>query len=207
MIDFIKGEVEEIGLDYVVISSNGIGYFVNTSTNSIVDFSINSIETVFVRMVVREDDISLVGFSKKEEREMYMLLTSVSKIGMRIALSILSTYHVNDIAYFISISDISSLSKIPGIGTKTAERMVLELKDKIKPFLRDDYTPEAVSVKDINSSKRNILDDENDAISALISLGFSKDESHKAVETVKNIEKGKISSSQLIKLALSQLGR
>ena len=131
MYSYIKGTVEEINLDYVVIDNNNIGYKINVSSNTIKDLHLGSMAKIYTKLIVREDDMSLCGFATKEEMKMFELLTSVSKIGPKVGLSILSFASPGQLGAYILSEDVSKLSKAPGVGKKTAERIVLELKDKV----------------------------------------------------------------------------
>lgn len=205
MFDFIKGTIEEVGLDYLVISSNNIGYYVNLSTMSVRDYDLFEENIIYTKLIVKEDDISLVGFSTKEERNMYNLLTTVSKIGMRMALAMLSTYKVQDIAYFIKNKDIKSISKVSGYGQKTSERLVLELKDKVDNF----YVPSVITKS--SEEERDVLDSftvkEDEAIEALISLGFTRREAENSVSKSMKLNQDENDVSNIIKLALTYLKR
>ena len=125
MYSYIKGTVEEINLDYVVIDNNNIGYKINVSSNTIKDLHLGSMAKIYTKLIVREDDMSLCGFATKEEMKMFELLTSVSKIGPKVGLSILSFASPGQLGAYILSEDVSKLSKAPGVGKKTAERIVL----------------------------------------------------------------------------------
>ena len=131
MLNYIKGILEEKAVDKIVVENNGIGYEILTSLNTIEEINIGEKIKIHTKLLVREDDIQLVGFTSKEELSMFNLLTSVSKIGPKLALSSLSVYKSEKIKLMIVESDVNSLVKIPGMGKKTAERVILELKDKI----------------------------------------------------------------------------
>lgn len=205
MIDYINGTVEEIGLDYLVISSNGIGYHINSSTNSLNEYELYEENIVYTKLIVKEDDISLVGFSSREEREMYNLLITVSKIGMKTALAMLSMYRVKDIAYYIKNKDIVAISKVPGYGKKTSERLVLELQDKVDEF----YIPKMVNEYDSGDTITNISlsEKENEAMEALKSLGFTKREAETSVKKATDTNQEESDVSNIIKLALTYLKR
>ena len=131
MYSYIKGTVEEINLDYIVIDNNNIGYKINVSSNTIKDLHLGNMAKIYTKLIVREDDMSLCGFATKEEMKMFELLTSVSKIGPKVGLSILSFASPGQLGAYILSEDVAKLSKAPGVGKKTAERIVLELKDKV----------------------------------------------------------------------------
>lgn len=179
MIGYIKGKVVEIGVDYIILENNNIGYKLNTSSNTISHMQIDEEKKVFTKMIVREDDISLCGFYSKDEEEMFNLLTSVSKIGTKVGMSILSFATPSELNRYIATNDTDAISKAPGVGKKTAQRIVLELKDKIKKLSFED------SVGVISPVHTEKSSDEEGAIEALIQLGYSKVEAQEAVLFVK----------------------
>lgn len=174
MLNYIKGILEEKAVDKIVVENNGIGYEILTSLNTIEGINIGEKIKIHTKLLVREDDIQLVGFTSKEELSMFNLLTSVSKIGPKLALSSLSVYKSEKIKLMIVESDVNSLVKIPGMGKKTAERVILELKDKIG----------VVYFTDLESYSEPQLNIGHQAIEALISLGFSKKESEDVVKKI-----------------------
>lgn len=179
MIGYIKGTVEDIGIDYVLIDNNEIGYKLNASSNTLSQLNEGDRVKVYTKMIVREDDISLCGFYSREELDMFNLLTSVSKIGTKLGLAILSFATPSQLHLYISTSDIKTLSKAPGVGKKTAERMVLELKDKLGKLStsgEDFVGKQAVSMPTTS---------DGEAIDALIALGYTGQESKVAVDFVK----------------------
>lgn len=192
MIRFIKGVVEGIGEQHVLIEQQGIGYRVWTSAFSIEELK-GRPETVklFTHLHVREDAMILYGFAAEEELQMFETLTSVSKIGPKAALNILSALKPIDIRMAILTNDIKLLSKVNGIGAKTAERLVLELKDKIE----DVKLWELNQIPDKSNAK--IMEE---AVLALVGLGYSKSQAESAV---KQVEAEDLES--YIKLALKKL--
>lgn len=192
MIRFIKGVVEGIGEQHVLIEQQGIGYRIWTSAFSIEELKGKS-ETVklFTHLHVREDAVILYGFAAEEELQMFETLTSVSKIGPKAALNILSALKPIDIRMAILTNDIKLLSKVNGIGAKTAERLVLELKDKIE----DVKLWELNQIPDKSNAK--IMEE---AVLALVGLGYSKSQAESAV---KQVEAEDLES--YIKLALKKL--
>ncbi|MEG0249223.1 MAG: Holliday junction branch migration protein RuvA [Peptostreptococcus sp.] len=179
MIGYIKGTVEEIGPDYVILENNGIGYRLNASSNTISHMILGEETKIYSKMIVREDDISLCGFYSKDEEEMFKLLTSVSKIGTKVGMSILSFATVGDLARHILTADIAALSKAPGVGKKTAQRIVLELKDKVKKISLDESIEEVIEGEVAVSSNES-----DEAIEGLIQLGYSNTEAKEAVSFV-----------------------
>jgi len=199
MYEYIKGINSGIGKDFVVIECNGIGYKIFTSNTTMSDFS-NSVEEIkaYTHLVVREDDIFICGFSTYEELEIFRLLISVSGVGVKVALSILSSFNYMYLISLILDSDSKALTGAPGIGKKTAERMILELKDKMKKIYGKRIQVE-------NSSEVSIdKDNFNDAVSALVQLGYSKGE---AVKAIKEFDGDSTDIEQLVRFALLKLSR
>ena len=150
MYSYIKGIIEEINLDHIVIDNNGIGYKINASANTIMKVKIGHECKIYTKLIVKEDDMSLCGFYDKEELKMFELLTSISKIGPKVGLGILSFASPRQIGAYILSEDIVKLSKAPGVGKKTAERIVLELKDKVdKNNVEFEATPPAIAIVSI----------------------------------------------------------
>ena len=200
MFEYIKGDIVETGDDYIVVDNGGIGYLINTSRASIMDICANTDgRIIYTRLSVREDDMSLYGFTTKDEVDMFMLLRTVSKIGPRVALGVLSTMNTLDIKISILNEDISALTKSPGVGKKTAERMILELRDKVhidentkvKSKLHTDFDVSAASSKD-------------EVTEALLSLGYTQSEVFMALNKTNSKEK---STEQLIKETLKELSK
>ena len=200
MFEYIKGNIIEVGIDYLVLENNGIGYRINTSKASAIDIGQDyQDKTIYTHLNVREDDISLYGFTSKDEIDMFRLLQTVSKIGPKVALGVLSTMTTLDIKLAIVNDDAVSLSKSPGVGKKTAERIILELKDKIhidKNISAQNKLPLEMSFNSDNS--------EDEVTEALMSLGYTKSEVLGALSKVNDYEK---STEELIKLTLRELSK
>ena len=162
MYSYIKGIIEEIDLDYIVIENNNIGYKINVSSNTIKNLTLGESYKIYTKLIVREDDMSLCGFFTKEEMNMFELLTSVSKIGPKVGLSTLSFLTPSQINGYILTEDVAKLSKVPGIGKKTAERIILELKDKIDKL---NVSYEETLIENVSTSSKD------EGIDALLSLG------------------------------------
>lgn len=204
MFAYVKGSLEEKANDYVVIENSGIGYKIFMS-----HISINSIgeigDTVKVHTYyhVREDNISLYGFLAKEELRMFELLISVSGIGSKSAITILSNITPASFALAVISNNIALLKKIPGIGAKTAQRIVLELQDKLKSEETESLMQEQTEeLKQIAQTAKGENIDE--AIQALQILGYNKREIEKAFSKIANTD---VSVEELIKKGLSLLAR
>ena len=131
MIAMLRGALVEKGIDHVLIDVNGVGYRVAVSLNTLAALpAVGNVATVHTELIVREDSLSLVGFATVDERAAFDLVTSVQGIGPKLAMSILSTLEAPELARAVRDGDHARLTRIPGIGKKTAERLVLELRDK-----------------------------------------------------------------------------
>lgn len=193
MYEYIKGKYIGINKDYVIVENNGIGYRVFTSGATMAEMPKVSEEVMlYLEQIVREDFIGIYGFSTREELDMFKLLLSINGVGAKAALSLLSISRINNLRYAILMGDEKHLCRAPGIGKKTAGRIILELKDKIKT----DEVVEGVDIqegfKDIAPSNANVV---GEALGALLALGYSEKEAETALkkvdktQTVENIIK------------------
>ena len=194
MYSYIKGTVEEIYIDSIVVENNGIGYKINVSSNTIMNLQVGEATKIYTKLIVREDDMSLCGFVSREELKMFELLTSVSKIGPKVALSILSFASPAQLGAYILSEDIGKLSKAPGVGKKTAERIVLELKDK-EDKNNIEFEPTLLSQKPT-------LISQDESVDALVALGYTLSESKEAVQKCK---KDGMNTEAIIKKALTYI--
>lgn len=200
MFAYIKGNLEVKTKGYVVIDVNGVGYKIFMSETAIEKIGeISETVKVHTYLRVREDDMSLYGFNTNEELRMFELLLQVSGIGAKSAITILSNITPSSFALAVITNDVSKIKSLPGIGPKTAQRIILELKDKIK-------TEEAV-IEGENVEK-NVLIEQNEsiaeAISALQVLGYSKKEIEKSLEKENTND---LTLEEIIKLGLKNLAR
>ena len=181
MFAYIKGILESRTLEYVVIDVSGIGYKIFMSENSMKKVGeIRSIVKVYTYLKVKEDDVSIYGFSSNEELRMFELLVSVSGIGAKLAISILSNIEPSVFAISVVSNDVATLKKLPGIGTKSAQRIILELQDKLK----------SMSIEDAQSEELEKVVNKNDTIEELISalqvLGYNRKEIEKIIPKLKD---------------------
>lgn len=200
MISYIKGEVVKKGIDYLIIENNGIGYYINTSFNTLKNLSEGDVTSVFTYMHIREDVLALYGFSKKDELEMFKKLISVNGIGPKAGLAVLSTYDINSVKVAILKDDVNAISKVPGIGKKTASKIILDLKDKVGSIEEID----SINLSDIEVINDSVNNDIEDISKVLMTLGFSQLEAKKALE---NIDISGKTENQIIKEALKNLNR
>lgn len=197
MIDFIKGKLNHVFGDAVIVENQGIGYRVLTSTGSIADFSLPGEDIIiYTEMIVREDAITLVGFSTREELSMFQLLTSVSGVGTKVGIGILSSMPYGHVARAIATQDLKALQNAQGVGKKTAERIVLELKDKVPQTLSLQAHEHDQPIT--NESQGNY----KDALDALLSLGYTRSE---AQGVLKQVDIESMTIEEIIKTALKKL--
>ena len=192
MYNYIKGKLIESGENYVVVESGNIGYELNVSANTAAELSAAEGEVkIYCFLSVREDDMSLFGFATKQEKSMFVKLVSVSGVGPKLALTVLSGRTAGQFAAAVVKGDVTALSKTKGVGKKTAERIVLELKDKVNK----DYTSEET----VSAVKADVTEVNEEAVLALMTLGYNR---HEASEAVKRVQKDGMSLEQLIFTAL-----
>jgi len=194
MFEYIKGSIADLTPTYVIVDCGGVGYYVNISLQTYSSIEGKKDALVYLHQVIREDAHLLFGFASKEERDLFRLLISVSGVGANTARVILSSMSAIEIQKVIMQADVNALKQIKGIGLKTAQRIVVDLKDK-------------VSGKDLESSQlftsiNNTTRQE--ALSALVMLGFNKTAAEKVLDQLLKVESNQ-SVEGLIKLALKQL--
>ena len=183
MYEYIKGKYMGINKDYIIIENNNIGYKIFTSGATMAEMpGINDEVMLYLEQIVREDFIGLYGFKDREELEMFKLLLSISGVGAKAALSLLSISRINNLKYAIIMEDDKHLCRAPGIGKKTAGRIILELKDKIK---KEDI----MSGVDIQEGFEDLQPMVNtntvgEALGALLALGYSEKEAETALKQV-----------------------
>lgn len=177
MFAYIKGSLEMKSKNYIVIDVGGLGYKIFMSETAINEIGeIGGNIKVFTYYRVREDDISIFGFRTQEELRMFELLLSVSGVGAKSALAMLSCIEPSDFAIAVISNNIKLLTQIPGIGTKSAQRIILELKDKLKA----EQNEEQIEQSKLKSAKVN--ETVQEAISGLMVLGYSRKDIEKAFE-------------------------
>lgn len=199
MFAYIKGSLEMKSSGYIVIDINGLGYKIFMSQNNIDTIGeLHDIIKVFTYVKVREDDISIYGFKTQEQLKMFELLISVSGVGAKSALVMLSCIEPSDFAIAVISNDVKVLTKVPGIGNKSAQRIILELKDKLKEEQLEEKLKD--SSKRLKDNSENI----NEAISGLMVLGYSKKDIEKAFE---HLDIDNLSIEDLIKKGLILLSQ
>src|SRR5258705_3511172 len=170
MIGKLKGIIDSYGADFIVLDVGGVGYLVHCSARTLQDLpGVGQPATLSIETYVREDQIRLFGFLSDVEREWFRLLQTVQGVGAKVALSVLSTFKTGDLASAIAMGDKVAIRRVPGVGPKVAERLVIELKDKAPAY--SDLDPAVISLSSAPSEKRAprpVLD----AVSALVNLCY-----------------------------------
>jgi Holliday junction DNA helicase RuvA len=198
MFAYLKGVFDSRTMDYIVVDVNGVGYKIFMSENSMKEIGeIGKEIKVHTYVKVREDDISIYGFASSEELRMFELLISVSGIGAKSAITILSNIEPSTFAAAVVSDDVSVLKKLPGVGAKSAQRIILELKDKLKNINMDDGSISSTGKIEIPNNE-NI----DDLISALQVLGYSRRDIE---EILPKLDCKNSGLEELIKNALSLL--
>lgn len=201
MLSYIKGEIIDIEEDLLILESNDIGYNIRISGQTASNLpSVGKHIKIHTYMHVREDAIQLFGFVSKDDLNVFKLLIGVSGIGPKGALGILSVLSADDIRFAVLSDDVKTISKAPGIGTKTAQRMIIELKDKLK--LEDAFEQK------LENNNQDLIQGKKDgakgeAVLALTALGYSNSEALKAVKEADITED--MDSETILKAALKKL--
>lgn len=201
MYAYVKGSLEIKSLGYVVVEANGVGYKIFMSESAIDKLGdLGEIVKIYTFLKVKEDEMSLYGFITNEELHMFELLISVSGIGAKSAISILSNITPSSFALAVITDDVATIKALPGIGAKTAQRIILELKDKVKASEDTNKSELETMLNKKESNMANV----SEATAALQVLGYSRKEVDKAMEM---FEKEGLSVEDIIKKALSCLAR
>lgn len=197
MIGSLKGNVSHLAADHCLLENNGIGFRVFMPAISLSQIKIGQEIRVFTYMSVREDAILLYGFLTQEYYQLFLQLTSVSGVGPRVAMGVLSA--VKPDAFYLAIKnrDLKALTKLPGIGKKMAERLILELKDKVETL---DVFDDVQSTSSIDSAENNAT---SEAIEALRTLGYANSEIYPVVKAIPNCSE--LSTETIIRQALKNM--
>lgn len=179
MIGFVNGEIEDLYEDQILIDCGFMGYNIYVCKNVIENYSIGDELKLYTYLNVREDAMNLFGFLSKDELKIFKLLITVNGIGPKGALAVLTTMSPNDLRFAIFKDDAKMISKVPGIGAKTAQKVILELKDKLDIGFDVDNN-NSQSIYDYNNSEKDDIIDE--AIQALVALGYTQKEVAKIVK-------------------------
>ncbi|MAU16199.1 MAG: Holliday junction branch migration protein RuvA [Muricauda sp.] len=193
MIAHLRGKLVEKNPTYAIVECGGVGYFLNISLHTFSLLPDDENIFIYTDLLVKEDSHTLFGFAEKSEREVFRLLISVSGVGASTARTMLSSLSPSDVRDAIATGDVATIQSVKGIGAKTAQRVILDLKDKILKV----YDIGEVSQKSNNTNKE-------EALSALEVLGFARKQSEKVVDKVL-IQDPSLSVENIIKLALKNL--
>ena len=197
MIGFIKGKLASKSDNQVIIEASGIGYIINVTDNSPLLLEAEGEDVkVFTQLIVREDDMSLYGFYDKKAVSLFNKLMTVSGVGAKAALSILSAMQTDEVIKAITFGDSAMLTRANGVGKKGAERIILELGDKLSDF---GLVTGDSSIPKPSSDAASSDDPRSEAIEALLSLGYSRSE---AASAVLSVEKDGLSTEEYVKEAL-----
>lgn len=202
MIAFIKGELADITENYAVVEVGGIGYELYMPSTTIMELpAIGSSVKLYTYLHVRDDAISLYGFKTKDDLEMFRLLITVNGIGPKGALGILSAISADDIRFAVLAEDVKTLAKAPGIGSKTASKLILELKDKLK--LETVFEQRLKNQEATATAASVVAQKKEEAIQALTVLGYSASDALRIVNQIDITED--MTSEEILKLCLKRI--
>ena len=196
MIEYIKGEITDLTPTYCVLETNGIGYMLNISLVTYQELQGQSATRLYVYENIREDAHVLYGFLTKEERELFLLLISVSGVGAATARMILSSFTAMELQEVIAMGNVNAIKSVKGIGLKSAQRIIVDLKDKVQTIGGSD----APTLNLATGSNENM----EEAVAALVALGFQRAASVKVVEKLLK-EDAAMSVAKIIKRALAMI--
>ena len=196
MIGYLRGLIRRIEPTSIILDVNGVGYEVHLPTSALQNLpQEGEMAELHIHLHVREDVQALFGFTQIAERDLFRTLITISKVGPRIALAILSELSVSELVACVQMDDTRPLEKVPGIGAKTAEKLLIELRDKVSQFPIED----SIDLEGGSSTGNSIIE----ATEALVELGFSNREARQAVLIAR--DNGKDTTEQLVREALSTL--
>jgi len=196
MIASVRGEVLEVALDHVVIEAAGIGYRVNATPSTLATLRQGSEARLVTAMIVREDSMTLYGFADSETRDLFLTLLSVSGVGPRLAMATLAVHDAAALRQALAGSDVAALTRVPGIGKRGAERMVVELRDRIGVAGASSSGASAVNGNAVRSP----------VVEALLGLGFAAKQAEEATDKVLAADHD-ATTSDVLRGALSLLGK
>ena len=199
MIGKITGKIIEKQPPQLVVDVHGVGYEIDAPMSTFYQLpDVGSEVSLFTHFVVREDAQLLFGFYTRDERSLFRTLLKVNGVGPRLALTVLSSATADEFVRCVMSNDTESLVRLPGIGKKTAERLVIEMRDKLKDWQQVSSLPEGATIKPADHRQQML----QDAISALIALGYKQQEANR---TVTKIDDGLATSEELIRRALREM--
>ena len=199
MITFLKGTIEDSGENYLAVNVNGVGYELTATMNAVFKYTALDGEVkIPTYMVVREDSVTLYGFADNSEKEIFLKLISVSGVGPKGAIVVLSSISTADLCLSIATGDVTTLSKVKGLGKKTAEKIIVELREKIGKI--DNGQVKAIQNNALNIDGQAV----EDACVALQSLGLS---SADALKLVQKVAEPEMTAEDIIKKCLKDMAR
>jgi Holliday junction DNA helicase RuvA len=198
MIAFVRGTVAQIGLSSVVIDVGGVGLQVNCAPGTIATLRVGSTATLPTSMVVREDSLTVFGFLDEDEKNVFELLQTASGVGPKLAQAMLAVLSPDDLRRSITTEDVKTLTRVPGVGQKGAQRIILELKDRIGPPTGGTSAP--VHLSSAAGWRVQVLD-------GLVGLGWSVKEADKAIDAVAPEDGAPADVGALLRAALRALSR
>jgi Holliday junction DNA helicase RuvA len=205
MIGKLRGVVDSYGDDSVVLDVHGVGYLVHCSARTLQSLpAAGEAATISIETWVREDQIRLYGFASDLEREWFRILTGVQGVGAKVALAVLGTLKVADLANAIALGDKAQIARAPGVGPKLAHRLIIELKDKAPAFANVD--PAVVRLQG-DLAERRAPQPVSEAVSALVNLGYGEIQASAAIAAAVRAAGDKATTESLIRLGLKELAR
>ncbi len=191
MIGYLRGKIVSKKPTQIILDVNGVGYLINITTSTFETIGNKEEISLFTYLSVKEDSLTLYGFSSVAEKEMFQLLISISGIGPKLAQGILSGIQIDELKSAIQEGNVTRIVAIPGIGRKTAERLLVELRDKVEASVDLSGTESGSSIR-------------NDAIAALTGLGYNKSQADKVIRSILNTQP-EIEIEELLRKALASL--
>jgi Holliday junction DNA helicase RuvA len=198
MIASVRGEVLEVALDHVVIEAAGVGYRVNATPSTLSTLRTGTEARLITAMIVREDSMTLYGFTDTDTRDLFLTLLSVSGVGPRLAMATLAVHDAGALRQALHDGDVTALTRVPGIGKRSAERMVLELRDKVGAGFAAGGTSPAAGLN--GHAIRGPV------VEALVGLGFAVKQAEEATDKVLSTDHD-ASTTTALRAALSMLGK
>ncbi|MBF6487071.1 Holliday junction branch migration protein RuvA [Nocardia otitidiscaviarum] len=199
MIASVRGEVLEIGLDHVVLEAAGVGYRLNATPATLATLTRGEESRLYTAMIVREDSMTLFGFADTEARELFGLLQTVSGVGPKLAMAVLAVLEPEALRKALAESNVAALTRVPGIGKRGAERMVVELRDKVNLVPVQSGPPGSGPAPTVTPVREQVVE-------ALVGLGFGVKQAEPAVDAIL-AEQPDLGTSQTLRAALSVLGK
>ncbi|MBU3065062.1 Holliday junction branch migration protein RuvA [Nocardia sp. NEAU-G5] len=199
MIASVRGEVLEIGLDHAVLEAAGVGYRLNATPATLAALTRGEESRLYTAMIVREDSMTLYGFADTEARELFGLLQTVSGVGPRLAMAVLAVLEPEALRKALAESNVAALTRVPGIGKRGAERMVVELRDKVDLVPVQSGPPGSGPAAVVTPVRDQVVD-------ALIGLGFAAKQAEPAVDSVL-ADQPDLDTSKALRAALGMLGK